>query len=81
MFRNLRRWFLRTFHGRSYEFIGFDGREIELDCVRCGHCTNYFYLENAHIEPPRCCPYCLSVFSRAEELSHAAMQEAQDSSH
>jgi len=29
-----------------------------LDGARCPICTNYFWVTDAHIEPPHFCPFC-----------------------
>ena len=43
----------------------------ELDGVRCTRCTNYFWITDAHIEPPTYCCYCGVRFTGHKAISGA----------
>lgn len=57
-------WLLRALLGANLE-------GPELDGVRCGSCQNYFWITDAHIEPPTFCPYCGIRFTGHRKISGA----------
>ena len=45
------------------------GERRVLDGVGCPSCKNYFWVEGAHIEKPKYCPYCGVEFTGYKDVS------------
>lgn len=47
----------------------------ELDGVRCPRCTNFFWITDAHLEPPAFCCYCGLKFTGHRKVSSADFKD------
>jgi hypothetical protein len=57
-------WLLRVLLGAKLE-------GPELDGVRCCRCQNFFWVTDAHIEPPAFCAYCGTRFTGHRKVTGA----------
>lgn len=63
----MKRWLLKCL----VWMLGDSVEGPELDGVRCPKCQNFFWVTDAHIEPPSFCPYCGLKFTGHREITGA----------